>query len=120
MLGSTSKPLAPFRSQVVIATRFAVALTSEDLREIDEAASKIKVQGARLPPAVLAMSGRWRAASDQMKASDAMFSSSARTASLRGTRRGSFSRRPAPPSRSICGARAGFAPKRTARFAVSR
>jgi aryl-alcohol dehydrogenase-like predicted oxidoreductase len=35
-----------------------VALTPEDLREIDEAASKIKVQGARLPPAVLAMSGR--------------------------------------------------------------
>ncbi len=36
----------------------AVALTPEDLRQIDEAASKIEVQGARLPPAVLAMSGR--------------------------------------------------------------
>ena len=35
-----------------------VELTPEDLREIDEAASKIEVQGARLPPAVLAMSGR--------------------------------------------------------------
>ena len=35
-----------------------VALTPEDLREIDDAASKIEVQGARLPPAVLAMSGR--------------------------------------------------------------
>jgi aryl-alcohol dehydrogenase-like predicted oxidoreductase len=36
----------------------AVALTPEDLREIDDAASKIEVHGARLPPAVLAMSGR--------------------------------------------------------------
>ena len=36
----------------------AVALTPEDLREIDESASKIEVQGARLPPAVLALSGR--------------------------------------------------------------
>ncbi len=36
----------------------AVALTSKDLGEIDEAASKIEVRGARLPPAVLAMSGR--------------------------------------------------------------
>ena len=35
-----------------------VALTAEDLREIDEAVSKITVQGARLPPAILAMSGR--------------------------------------------------------------
>jgi aryl-alcohol dehydrogenase-like predicted oxidoreductase len=35
-----------------------VALTPEDLREIDISASKIKVQGARLPPALLAMSGR--------------------------------------------------------------
>jgi len=35
-----------------------VALTPEEVRRIDEAASKIKVQGARLPPAVLAMSGR--------------------------------------------------------------
>ena len=30
----------------------------KNLREIDEAASKIEAQGARLPPAVLAMSGR--------------------------------------------------------------
>jgi aryl-alcohol dehydrogenase-like predicted oxidoreductase len=36
----------------------AVALTAEEVREIDEAASKIEVQGARLPPAMLAMSGR--------------------------------------------------------------
>jgi len=36
----------------------SLAFTSKDLREIDEAASKIEVQGARLPPAVLAMSGR--------------------------------------------------------------
>ncbi|HXZ15504.1 MAG TPA: aldo/keto reductase, partial [Roseiarcus sp.] len=35
-----------------------VALTPEEVRDIDEAASKIEVQGARLPPAVLAMSGR--------------------------------------------------------------
>jgi len=35
-----------------------VALTPEDVHEIDLAASKIEVQGARLPPAVLAMSGR--------------------------------------------------------------
>jgi aryl-alcohol dehydrogenase-like predicted oxidoreductase len=36
----------------------AVELTANDLREIHAAASKITVQGARLPPAVLAMSGR--------------------------------------------------------------
>ena len=36
----------------------SLAFTSRDLREIDEAASQIEVQGARLPPAVLAMSGR--------------------------------------------------------------
>ena len=35
-----------------------VEFTPEDLRQIDEGASKIEVQGARLPPAVLAMSGR--------------------------------------------------------------
>jgi aryl-alcohol dehydrogenase-like predicted oxidoreductase len=35
-----------------------VELTAHDLYEIDVAASKITVQGARLPPAVLAMSGR--------------------------------------------------------------
>ena len=35
-----------------------VALAPEDLRAIDDAASKIEVHGARLPPAVLAMSGR--------------------------------------------------------------
>ncbi len=35
-----------------------VALTPEDLREFDSAVSTIDVQGARLPPAVLAMSGR--------------------------------------------------------------
>jgi aryl-alcohol dehydrogenase-like predicted oxidoreductase len=36
----------------------AVELTSKDLREIDSAASQIKVQGARLPEAVLKMTGR--------------------------------------------------------------
>lgn len=36
----------------------AVELTSGDLREIDNAASKIKVQGARLPEGALEMTGR--------------------------------------------------------------
>ena len=36
----------------------AVPFTSEDLGEIDEAAAKIEVHGARLPPAMLALSGR--------------------------------------------------------------
>jgi aryl-alcohol dehydrogenase-like predicted oxidoreductase len=36
----------------------AVELTSGDLREIDTAASKIKVQGARLPEGLLEMTGR--------------------------------------------------------------
>jgi aryl-alcohol dehydrogenase-like predicted oxidoreductase len=36
----------------------AVELTSDDLREMDEVAAKIKVQGARLPEATLALSGR--------------------------------------------------------------
>jgi aryl-alcohol dehydrogenase-like predicted oxidoreductase len=36
----------------------AIELTADDLREIDAAAAKITVHGARLPPAVLAMSGR--------------------------------------------------------------
>jgi hypothetical protein len=36
----------------------AVELTSEDLREIDNAASKITLQGARLPEAALKMTGR--------------------------------------------------------------
>ena len=36
----------------------AVTLTPGEAREIDEAASRIEVQGARLPPAILAMSGR--------------------------------------------------------------
>ncbi len=36
----------------------SVPFTSEDLGEIDEAASKIEVHGARLPPAMLALSGR--------------------------------------------------------------
>ena len=35
----------------------AVELTAEDLREIDSAASKITIQGARLPEAVLKMTG---------------------------------------------------------------
>ena len=53
--------LAPFREQVVIATKFgfvfdaagkqagaaAIELTRDDLREIDEAAAHITVQGAR-------------------------------------------------------------------------
>ncbi len=36
----------------------AVELTSDDLREINTAASKIKVEGARLPEEILAMTGR--------------------------------------------------------------
>jgi aryl-alcohol dehydrogenase-like predicted oxidoreductase len=36
----------------------AVELTSDDLREIDTAASKIEVRGARLPEAALQMTGR--------------------------------------------------------------
>ena len=36
----------------------AVELTSEDLREIEDAAAKIQVQGARLPESVLKMTGR--------------------------------------------------------------
>ncbi len=35
-----------------------VELTSEDLREIDEAASEIEVQGARYPEKLEAMTGR--------------------------------------------------------------
>ena len=35
-----------------------VELTSDDLREIESGASKIQVQGARLPEAILALSGR--------------------------------------------------------------
>ena len=35
-----------------------VELTRDDLRDIDDAASKIKVQGARLPEQILKMSGR--------------------------------------------------------------
>jgi aryl-alcohol dehydrogenase-like predicted oxidoreductase len=35
-----------------------VALTSDDLREIDEAAAKIPIHGARLPEAVPAQTGR--------------------------------------------------------------
>jgi aryl-alcohol dehydrogenase-like predicted oxidoreductase len=36
----------------------AVKLTADDLREIDAAASKIPLQGARLPESALAMTGR--------------------------------------------------------------
>ncbi len=36
----------------------AVNLTSDDLREIDGAASRITVQGARLPEEILKLSGR--------------------------------------------------------------
>jgi aryl-alcohol dehydrogenase-like predicted oxidoreductase len=35
-----------------------VTLTSDDLRKINEAAAKIQIQGARLPEAVLAQTGR--------------------------------------------------------------
>jgi hypothetical protein len=35
-----------------------VELTSDDLREIESAASKIKVQGSRLPDDILKMTGR--------------------------------------------------------------
>jgi aryl-alcohol dehydrogenase-like predicted oxidoreductase len=36
----------------------AVEITTEELREIDKAASKIKLQGARLPENALKMTGR--------------------------------------------------------------
>lgn len=36
----------------------AVELTADDLSEIETAASEIAIQGARLPAAVLALSGR--------------------------------------------------------------
>ncbi len=36
----------------------AVNLTSDDLREIDGAASRITIQGARLPEGMLKLSGR--------------------------------------------------------------
>jgi aryl-alcohol dehydrogenase-like predicted oxidoreductase len=36
----------------------SVELTGNDLREIDEAASKLKLEGARLPEAALKMTGR--------------------------------------------------------------
>jgi hypothetical protein len=39
-------------------TAAAVELTADDLREIDTAASKIEVRGARLPEAALQMTGR--------------------------------------------------------------
>ena len=35
-----------------------VELTSEDLKQIDEAASSVKLEGARLPEAMLKMTGR--------------------------------------------------------------
>ena len=35
-----------------------IGLTAEELEDVDEATSKIMVQGARLPPAALAMTGR--------------------------------------------------------------
>jgi aryl-alcohol dehydrogenase-like predicted oxidoreductase len=36
----------------------SVVLTADDLREIEEAASKIKVQGARYPADLMKLSGR--------------------------------------------------------------
>ncbi len=36
----------------------AIELTPDDLREIENAASQIKVQGARLPEEILKMTGR--------------------------------------------------------------
>lgn len=69
--------LAPFRDQVMVATKFVpipgttkrerltenlgavtIVLSQDDLREIDAAVSKIAVQGARLPEAVLQYSSR--------------------------------------------------------------
>jgi hypothetical protein len=35
-----------------------VELSEEDLQQIDEAASKLKLEGARLPEALLQMTGR--------------------------------------------------------------
>ncbi len=86
----------------------AVAFTFEDLREIDEAASKIEVQGG--PPAAgsardeRALRGRW--CDDIERQNDQGPHPRRETASLHAIRRGSFSRRPMPPSRSICGGRA--------------
>ena len=60
--------LAPFRSKVVIATKFgfdlspdldvSVELTNDDLSEINNAASKIAIQGARYPEKLEQMTGR--------------------------------------------------------------
>jgi aryl-alcohol dehydrogenase-like predicted oxidoreductase len=62
--------LAPFRKEVVIATKFgfdrldenigavSVALTPDDLRDIESATSKITVQGARYPEKLERMTGR--------------------------------------------------------------
>jgi aryl-alcohol dehydrogenase-like predicted oxidoreductase len=63
--------LAPFRKQVVIATKFGfkpasdgggrwseVELMPDDLREIDNATSQITVQGARYPENLQRMVGR--------------------------------------------------------------
>jgi aryl-alcohol dehydrogenase-like predicted oxidoreductase len=36
----------------------SVALTADDMREIDEASSKIKIQGARYPENLMKLSGR--------------------------------------------------------------
>jgi aryl-alcohol dehydrogenase-like predicted oxidoreductase len=48
--------LAPFRGQVVIATK--VELTPEDLHDINDAASKIAVQGDRYPEQLEVLTGR--------------------------------------------------------------
>jgi hypothetical protein len=43
---------------MVISNAIEVILDSKDLGDIDAAASQIKLQGARLPEAALAMTGR--------------------------------------------------------------
>jgi aryl-alcohol dehydrogenase-like predicted oxidoreductase len=48
--------LEPFRGRAVIATN--IEFTAGDLREIDEAASKVRVQGDRYPPHLQERVGR--------------------------------------------------------------
>ena len=50
--------LAPFKERVVIARAASIELTPSDLREIEDAASTITVQGARYPEAVERMIDR--------------------------------------------------------------
>ncbi len=46
------------KQEMIALIRSAVELTSDDLREIDNAASQVTVQGARYPEHLETMSGR--------------------------------------------------------------